>query len=149
MINHCSQPPEKCGLERCRMGNRECALEVVAIVTTDACTLGRGCSSRPQLVTTHVCGGTAWPPRSEAAYDKPSAASAAEMRVWNGAGPKNVRLNLCRYSEDLQSEALGISPSLANFLMKCSLAYLFVDACILLFGSHYSAPGDCGALSDD
>jgi hypothetical protein len=37
MINHCSQPPEKCGLERCRMRNRERALEVVSIVRTDAC----------------------------------------------------------------------------------------------------------------
>jgi hypothetical protein len=36
MINHYSQPPEKCGLERCRMRNRERALEVVSIVRTDA-----------------------------------------------------------------------------------------------------------------
>jgi hypothetical protein len=34
MINHCSQPPEKCGLERCRMRNQEHALGFVPTVST-------------------------------------------------------------------------------------------------------------------
>ena len=34
MIIHCSQPPEKCGLEQCRVKNRQRALEAVPVVVT-------------------------------------------------------------------------------------------------------------------